>query len=116
MEWIPELVHTTRIIKELGELESKDFLKSMRKNLIVGPHALDHLSHAQRQLSFEDELLKFSIRHKPLQIALQDNDYYSLVYNLGKKKRRIIVAKKLDRYEIITFINIKAVPRIEPNV
>ena len=48
---------TTKIIKEIDSAEFRDIISKYSSNIVVNPHALDHISDGQRKIFDVHELI-----------------------------------------------------------
>ena len=106
-------MNTTRIIKEFDKSKFKSIIKKYKNNIYVSPHALDHLSNAQRKLFKEDELKDIIIKENPRGIGLQKNGRYSAFYKRKEGFMRIILEIKYPKLEIITFTITDYMPNLK---
>ncbi len=104
---------TTKIIKEISAEEFKEILLRHKAHVKVNPHALDHLSNAQRKLMEERELVKTLLTEAPRGIGLQNNGRYTLFFKRSWGFLRIIIEEKNGKLEIITFINTETMPNLK---
>lgn len=104
---------TTRIVKEISANEFKELLTKYKHNIKMNPHALDHLSNAQRKLMDENELTDAVLKEKPSGIGLQQNGRYALFFKRKYGFLRIILEEKTEKFEIITFINTETMPNLK---
>ncbi|MBI2581240.1 hypothetical protein HYV85_05560 [Candidatus Woesearchaeota archaeon] len=102
---------TTKPIEEKEHQEFKSLLKD--KKVEVSPHALDHLSLQQRKVFKEDELISMAERETPRRAYLQANGRYSAYYRKEDGYRRLIFDIEMQKAVIITFIDVKELPRIK---
>ena len=71
-------IFTTKPVQELDYLEFKEIIRD--KNLVVSPHACDHLSTMQRKIFKEEELIQAVKREIPRRIYLQRNGRHAAYY------------------------------------
>jgi len=106
-------MNTTKIIESVSIQRFKDILPKYESKIKVGPHALDHLSDAQRKLFKEEDLIKILTRENPRGVGLQRNGRYAAFFRRKEGFLRIIFELKSDRLEIITFINTDYMPNLK---
>ncbi len=104
---------TTKIIKEVDLEEFKEIILKYKNNIDVNPHALDHLSEAQRKLFKEEELISTLLRENPRGVGLQQNGRYAAFFKRNWGFLRIILEIKEPKLEIITFINTETMPNLK---
>jgi hypothetical protein len=104
---------TTKIIEEVSIHELNRILSRYTGKIVVGPHALDILSDAQRKVFKDEDLLKILVREKPKGVGLQKNGRYAVFYRRKEGFMRLILGVKENRLEIITFMNTDTMPNLE---
>ncbi len=106
-------MNTTKIVKSVDFDEFNRIISDYETRIKVGPHALDHLSNAQRGLFKEQEVVNILVRQAPKGIGLQRNGRYAAFFKRKIGYMKIIFELKKDRLEIITFINTDSLPNIK---
>jgi hypothetical protein len=106
------MVNTTKIIERIQSSDFKELLLKRKNNISISPHALDHLSMAQRKVFSEEELTKPLLHETPELIGLQRNGRYALYYKRKKHYLKLIVNVTVVKMDIITFINTEIIPNI----
>ena len=105
-------MRSTIIIKEISYQDFKELVKPYLSYIFVSPHALDRLSDTQRKM-FTQEQLIYPLLHETLRfIGRQENGRYALFFRRPYGFLRIVIAIKIDKLEIVTFINTKTIPRL----
>ena len=105
------MIGSTKIIKEISLEEFEEII--FNNPIIIGSHALDHLSTWQRKLFKEDELINILTKEKPCGIGLQINGRYSTFFKRKWGFMRIIFEVKGEWIEIITFTNPETMPNLK---
>ena len=67
-------LYTTRPVRELTDDELQETIRN--KPVVLSPHALDHLSTAQRKVFKEQELKDMLAKENPRKTYLQANGRY----------------------------------------
>ncbi len=98
-------MNTRKVVDEVSVSEFKRKLKL--KPHQVSQHALDHISSNQRGIYSEDVLLKILNENNPRKIGVQRNGHLRVLYRRENDFFEMILAEKTNRFEIITFINLK---------
>lgn len=106
-------MNTTKIIKEVTLEEFKDIISKYKDNIILNPHALDHLSDAQRKLFKEQSLIDALLKENARGVGLQRNGRYAVFYRRNWGFLRIILEIKDPKLEITTFINTETMPNLK---
>ena len=106
-------MNTTKIVKDVNLEEFKDIISKYKDKIEINPHALDHLSDAQRKVFKEQELLNTILNENPRGIGLQRNGRYAAFYRRKWGYLRIILELKDPKLEIITFINTETMPNLK---
>lgn len=101
---------TTKPIEEREPREFRDLLKN--KELDVSPHALDHISSEQRKVFKEDELILLAERETPRKAYLQANGRYAAYYRKEESYRKLVFDIENQKATIVTFIDVKELPKI----
>lgn len=105
-------MNTTKIIEAVSTNGFKQILSNYKNKIKVSPHALDHLSDAQRKVFKEEELVGILAKETPKGVGLQRNGRYAAFFRKKWGYIRIILELKEDRLEIITFINTDTMPNL----
>ena len=106
-------MNTAKIIEEVSKTQFKQIIMRYKNNLYLSPHALDHLSDAQRKLFKEDELKNIIIKENSRGIGLQKNGRYSAFYRRKDGFMRIILEIKHPKLEIITYTVTDYMPNLK---
>ena len=106
-------MNTTKIIKKVSLEDFKDIISKYKSNIILNPHALDHLSDAQRKVFKEQDLLDTLFKENPRGVGLQLNGRYAVFYRRNWGFLRVILEIKYTKLEIITFINTETMPNLK---
>lgn len=102
--------YTTRPIKEL---ESKDFrLILHNQEIIVSPHAFDHIAEAQRKVFKEEDLICMVAKENPRKVYLQENGRYAAYYRKSDGYRKLIIEKESAKITIVSFMDLVEIPRL----
>jgi len=97
------VMNTTKIIKEVSLEEFKEIISKYKDNIVVNPHAFDHLSDAQRKVFKEQNLIDALLKENPRGIGLQRNGRYAAFYRRNWGFLRIILEIKDPKLEITTY-------------
>ena len=84
-------MNTTKIIEEVPLEKFKDIISKYKSNIAVNPHALDHLSDAQRKIFKEQELIDTLLKESPKGVGVQRNGRYAAFYRRSWGFLRIIL-------------------------
>ncbi|MBS3147395.1 hypothetical protein J4219_00760 [Candidatus Woesearchaeota archaeon] len=103
---------SAKIIDSLDIAIFKQIIEDYKSKLSVSAHALDHLSIAQRKILNEDSLKKIVLSEEPRGIGIQKNGRYAVYYRRTDGFLKIILEKKEQRLEVITFINADSMPTL----
>ncbi len=106
-------MNTTKIVKEVNLEDFKEIISKYKDNIYVNPHALDHLSDAQRKVFKEQSLIGALLKENPRGVGLQRNGRYAAFYRRNFGFLRIILEIKDQKLEIITFINTETMPNLK---
>ena len=106
-------MNTTKIIKEVSLEEFNELILEYKDRIVVNPHALDHLSDAQRKVFKERGLIDILLKENPRGVGLQRNGRYAVFYRRNWGFLRIILEIKEPKLEVITFINTEAIPNLK---
>ena len=107
-------VNTQKIIENIDLDEFAELVKKHKDKLVVGAHALDHLSMAQRKIYTEDKLTSPVLRERPTGVGLQKNGRYAVFYKRDNGYLKLIIAlTDIGSLEIVTFINPADKPYLE---
>jgi len=101
---------TTKPIEEREPKAFEDLLKN--KKVEVSPHALNHISSEQRKVFKEEELILLAERETPRKAFLQANGRYSAYYRREDGYRKLIFDIGNQTVTIVTFIDVKELPKI----
>ena len=104
---------TTKIVKEIDTHEFRDVISKYTSNIVVNPHAQDHISDGQRKIFDVHELIDTLLRESPAGVGLQANGRYAVFYRRKYGFLRIIVEVKNSRLEITTFLNTDSIPNLK---
>lgn len=104
---------TTKIIKEVSIIQFKRIISKYKSNIYINPHALDHLSDAQRKVFKKEELKNVLLMENPRGVGLQRNGRYAAFFRRKEGYTRIIFEIKGSKLEIITFINTESMPNLK---
>ena len=105
-------MNTTKIEEWIDLEEFKELISNHKSNILVSPHALTHLSIAQRLIFNESELINPIMNERPEKVGKQRNGRYAAFYHRKNGYLKIILERKTQKLEIITFINVDIVPSI----
>lgn len=101
--------YSTRPIEEVSKLTYKG-IKS-NKEIVVSPHALDHLSEGQRKV-FKGEDLKYMVaKETPRKVFLQDNGRYAVFFRKADGYRKLILEVKEKIITIVSFWDMLEIPK-----
>ncbi|MCX6706892.1 MAG: hypothetical protein NT001_02005 [Candidatus Woesearchaeota archaeon] len=106
-------MNTTRIKEEVEISHFKEMINRYKSNIIINPHALDHLSDSQRKLFNEHDLINPLLIENPCGVGLQKNGRYASFYRRNWGYLRIILNMTGSKLEIITFINTENIPNLK---
>lgn len=106
-------MNSTKIVKEVNLEDFKEVLSKYKGNIYVNPHAIDHLSDAQRKVFKEQGLIDTVLKENPRGVGLQRNGRYAAFYRRNWGFLRIILEIKDPKLEIITFINTETMPNLK---
>ena len=106
-------MNTTKIIEVVSISRFKQIISEYKSKIKVSPHALDHLSEAQRKVFKEEDLITTLTRENPRGVGLQRNGRYASFFRRKKGYLRIIFELKTDKLEVITFINTDYIPNLK---
>lgn len=107
-------MNTTKIIERIPLNRFKHLLSKYKTKIKVSPHALDHLSDAQRKVFKEEELIEILTKENSKGVGLQRNGRYAAFFKRKEGYIRIIFElKHEDLMEIITFINTDSMPNLK---
>ena len=96
-------MNTTKIIESVSIHRFKQILIKYKLKIKVCPHALDHLSNAQRKVFKEEDLINILSRENPRGVGLHRNGRFVAFFRRKIGFLRIIFEVKKDRLEIIIF-------------
>lgn len=96
-------------IKE--KITIKSFLEKLNsyppKNLNITPHAFFRLSEKQRNLYKEEDLINAIYSIKPLEISIQKNGRYAVIYPFKEKLLKVLFEIYPKKIYIVTFYILK---------
>lgn len=101
--------YTTRPIEELDNLMYKNIVTN--KNIIISPHALDHLSAKQRKVFKGEELIHMLRNENPRKAYLQANGRCALYFRKADGYRKLIIEVGDSKITIVTFIDNLEIPK-----
>ena len=96
-------IYTSKPSKEVNKSEFEALLK--RKEVVLSPHALWHLSHRQRKIFNIEELIQIVQRETPRKIYLQENERYAAYYRKSNGYRKLIIEIRDDKTIVVTFVD-----------
>jgi hypothetical protein len=82
---------------------SKLIIKYDDKNIEATGHTFFRLSEKQRKIYTEEELKKIISNDKPIEIGIQNNGNYSVIYNYKEKYLKILLDFTPNKIYIVTF-------------
>lgn len=103
--------HSTKPIRELTKGELGDLLAD--KNVVLGGHALDHLSDQQRESFEEKELTEPLTKETPRKIYLQENGRYCVYYRKKRGYRKIIISIEETKIVVVSYMDPPKLPRVD---
>ena len=106
-------MNTTKLIEEISKARFVAILNKYKKKIVASPHALDHLSDAQRKVYKESDLINTLTKESPRGIGLQRNGRYAAFFRRKQGFIRIIFEIKHPKLEIITFTNPENMPNLK---
>lgn len=101
-------LNTTQFIRELTAKEWQDVLNG--KEVVLGPHALDHLDEPERKVFKSEDLIYMISRTNPRRIFLQANGRYAVYCRTNEGYRKIIVAMN-SVARIVTYMDNVETPK-----
>ena len=104
-------MNTTRIVKSINQELFQSIV--LNHELAFGPHALDHLSDAQRKVFIEEELFRVLKKERPRGVGLQRNGRFAVFYRRKRGYMKVIVGLRESKLEIITFMNVDNMPNLK---
>ena len=107
------MINTTKIVRAIPLAQFKQLVNQYRGRITVNPHAADQLSEAQRKVYKSEELIKAITSENSRGVGLQYNGRYAAFYRRTEGFLRIIIEKKWDKLEIITFTNPESMPNLK---
>ena len=102
-------IFTTKPVEEISKREFKSIIRG--KEIIISPHAFNHLSERQRKVFKVEELMSMLKREIPRKIYLQLNGRYAAYYRKSDGYRKLIL-EITDKVAIVTFIDTLELPRV----
>jgi mRNA-degrading endonuclease RelE of RelBE toxin-antitoxin system len=106
-------MNTTKIIESVGLDRFNEILPKCKDNIHVSPHALDHLSDAQRKLFKADDLIRILTGENPRGVGLQRNGRYAVFFRRKEGFWRIIVNFENAGITVITFLITDTMPNLK---
>lgn len=106
-------MRSAKIVKEVPADEFKELISRHRGNILVGYHAISHMSNAQRKIFKESDLLHPLLRENPAGVGLQQNGRYAAFYRRKSGYIRIIIQPYENKLEIVTFVNTDNMPNLK---
>lgn len=103
-------LYTTRPVRELIDDELQTIIR--KKPVVLSPHALDHLSTAQRKVFKGQELIDMLAKESPRKAYLQANGRYCAYFRKAEGYRKLILDCESARIIIVTFMDVPEIPRI----
>jgi len=100
---------TTKIIKKVDLDEFLELVAT--RPIIVWPHALGHLSDAQRKVFKKETLIKTLKQEMPRGVGLQRNGRYSVFFRRKNHYLRIVFEAN-GNIEIVSFTNPPTMPNL----
>jgi len=100
----------SEIKKELTKSEFKQWIRD--KEIIIGSHALDHLSESQRKVFNAEDLLYMLEKETPRKVYMQENGRCRIYYRKKDGYREIILEVKEQIADIVTFLDPIELPKI----
>ncbi|HIH04811.1 TPA: hypothetical protein HA372_01770 [Candidatus Woesearchaeota archaeon] len=104
---------STKIIEEVDRSHFEELIDERKDSLRVSPHALDHLSNAQRKIFSEEDLKRIILSERPEGVGRQRNECYAVFYKRKDGYLKLILNIKEARIDIITFINVGSMPNLK---
>jgi hypothetical protein len=104
-------VNSTKPIKELSSNDWNVLIEG--KEIIVGAHAMDHLSTCCRKTYEPNEITTLIQRVTPRRAFLQLNGRYCAYFRLKNSFRKIIISIEQSKAVIISFMDVPELPRLE---
>ena len=92
-----------------GKIKISDFIKELRDYgydyIETTKHTFIRLSEKQRKIYTEKVLKNILFNETPLEVHLQKNDNYALIYNFDENKKllKILVSLTPNKVYIVTF-------------
>ena len=98
--------------KPIEDIATDEFLRLItKKEIIISPHALWHLSHHQRKVFNVEELINMVGRETPRKVYLQENKRYAAYYRKSNGYRKLVIEMRYDKIIIVTFVDISEIPK-----
>ncbi|MAG61150.1 hypothetical protein CL619_05155 [archaeon] len=104
-------INSTKPVKNITKTYYKSLIKG--KEIILSPHALDHLSSRQRKIFNKEDLIQMIKKDNPIRIYLQENNRYRVYYRRSDGFRNVILSIFNQRVTIVSFMNIRNIPKYE---
>ena len=105
--------YTTKPIEEVSKVTYK-VIKS-NKELVVSPHAFDHLSEGQRKVFKEEDLKHMVAKETPRKVFLQDNGRYAAFFRKDDGYRKLILEVEEKIITIVSFWDMLEIPKYRLN-
>ncbi len=102
--------YTTKPVKELNKTEFKIIIKD--KEIVISPHAYDHLSSKQRKIFKDEEIFNMIRKENPRKIYLQVNGRYSAYYRKKDGYRKLIISIENNNVIVVSFMDPPEIPKI----
>jgi mRNA-degrading endonuclease RelE of RelBE toxin-antitoxin system len=103
-------VFTTRPIEKISKSRF-ECIKS-GKEIVVSPHALDHLSERQRKVFKDSDLINMVERESARVVYLQQNGRYSAHFRRSDGYRRLVLEVEDEKITIVTFTDPPELPKL----
>src|SRR3989304_3167964 len=85
--------------------------RTLRKqDIVVGAHALDYLSNAEREVFDKNMLVRPLRQERPAFIGFQEDGRYAAYFDRKENYLKIIIAEKANRLEVVTFLKTRTLP------
>ncbi|MEW5896472.1 MAG: hypothetical protein AB1668_02165 [Nanoarchaeota archaeon] len=107
-----DTVAETRIIKEVGYFEFKEFIDKFKGKIKVNPHTYFRLNEMQRKVYKDEVLIKLLTEEKPAFIGVQKNQNYAAFFSKKQGYLRLMFKVSKEDIEIVTFYITESIPKI----
>jgi mRNA-degrading endonuclease RelE of RelBE toxin-antitoxin system len=101
--------YSTKPIEEVNKLDFKNIRHN--RNIVVSPHAVDHLSERQRKVFKDEELINMISKETPRKVYLQKNGRYAAYYRKSDGYRKLILQVEDATIKIVTFMDPPEIPK-----